>query len=57
MTIERLAYKPAEAAEALGVSRQHLYNLINAGEIRTVTSGRRRLVPVSALLEYLERSS
>lgn len=55
-TIERLAYSPSEAAEALGVSRQHIYALIQRGELRTTTAGSRRLVPLSALVELLGES-
>ena len=38
-----------------GISRPHIYRLIARGELRTVKSGARRLVPVSAIDEYLER--
>jgi excisionase family DNA binding protein len=40
-----------------GVSRAHLFRLIARGELRTVKSGARRLVPVAAIDEYLARSS
>jgi excisionase family DNA binding protein len=36
-----------------GVSRPHIYRLIARGELRTVKSGARRLVPVAAIDEYL----
>ncbi|GLW63722.1 hypothetical protein Arub01_19660 [Actinomadura rubrobrunea] len=42
-----------EAAERLRVSRWTLYNLIRSNQLRTVKIGRRRLVPVDALAEYL----
>jgi excisionase family DNA binding protein len=44
-----------ERARALlgGVSRPHLYRLIARGELRTVKSGGRRLVPLSAIDDYL----
>lgn len=42
-----------EAAEALRLSRSLLYELIRSGQLRTVKAGRRRLVPVSALAEYV----
>jgi len=51
--LERLAYRPHEAAQSLGVSRQHLYNEIRRGRLRTTMSGRRRLITRAALLEYL----
>jgi excisionase family DNA binding protein len=36
-----------------GVSRAHVYRLITRGELRTVKSGARRIVPVTAIEEYL----
>ena len=43
-----------EAATALHVARSTLYQLIGAGELRTIKVGRRRLVPVSAIAGYIE---
>ncbi len=40
-----------EAAEALGIGRTAVYGEINAGRLRTLTVGRRRLVPSSAIAE------
>lgn len=44
-----------EAAERLRVSRWTLYNLIRSNQLRTVKIGRRRLVPVNALIEYIDQ--
>jgi excisionase family DNA binding protein len=45
-----------QAAALLGgVSRAHVYRLIARGELRTVKSGARRLVPIVAIEEYLAR--
>jgi excisionase family DNA binding protein len=52
---DRLAHPIPEAAYKLGIGRSLLYELIAAGEINTVTIGRRRLVPESALVDYLDR--
>ena len=49
-----VAYDVDEAAVALRLSRSALYELIRSGQIRSVKSGRRRLVPVSALAAYLD---
>jgi excisionase family DNA binding protein len=46
-------YTVDEAAEALRLSRSALYELIRSGQLRTVKCGRRRLVPVEALAEYV----
>lgn len=50
---ERLAYSPAEAAEALGVCRQTIHNLIVRGEIRSVKIGRSRRIPAAELVRLL----
>lgn len=47
-------YTVGEAAEALRLSRSVIYELIRSGRLRTVKQGRRRLVPVHALEEYVE---
>jgi excisionase family DNA binding protein len=44
-----------EATERLRVSRWTLYNLIRSNQLRTVKIGRRRLVPVESLDEYLNQ--
>lgn len=42
-----------EACEQLGgISRTTFYQLVDRGELRTLTCGRRRLVPQSAIDEY-----
>jgi excisionase family DNA binding protein len=46
-------YDVDEAAEALRLSRSALYELIRSRRLRSVKAGRRRLVPVSALEEYV----
>jgi excisionase family DNA binding protein len=48
-------YRVEEAAEALRLSRSVVYELIRSGQLRTVKQGRRRLVPVVALTEYVDR--
>jgi excisionase family DNA binding protein len=44
----------ADAAAALGLSRASLYKELSAGRLRSVHISRRRLVPESALAEYIE---
>jgi excisionase family DNA binding protein len=48
-----LMYRVDEAAAALRLSRSSVYELIRSGQLRTVKQGRRRLVPVTALAEYV----
>ena len=50
-----LAYSVAEAAKALSVSKNYMYQLLRAGEIQSKRSGRRAIIPVDALREYVER--
>lgn len=50
-----LLYKPEAAAEAIGVGRSKLFELIAAGQIETVQIGRSRRVPAQALEDYVAR--
>ncbi|AVH21179.1 helix-turn-helix transcriptional regulator [Nocardia cyriacigeorgica] len=51
---ERLHRIP-EACGRLGIGRSYLYELMGAGRIRSVKVGRRRLVPESAIREFIEQ--
>jgi excisionase family DNA binding protein len=51
--VPAVLYGVEEAAVALRLSRSVLYELIRSGRLRTVKQGRRRLVPVAALAEYV----
>lgn len=43
-----------EARQALGsLGRSHIYDLISSGRLRSVSSGRRRLIPTDAIAEYV----
>ena len=46
-------YRVDEAATALRISRDTIYELIRSGRLRTIKVGARRLVPVVALTEYV----
>jgi excisionase family DNA binding protein len=50
---ERLAFSIAEAADAIGISRDTVYRLIQRGEIHSVLVGKRRLIPRASLLQLL----
>lgn len=52
-TVEPLLYEVDEAGRALRLSRMRIYELIRSKRLRTVKLGRRRLVPVAALTEYV----
>jgi excisionase family DNA binding protein len=51
--IAKLLLTVPEAAAALGVSRSVFYQLILAGEIRSVKIGRSRRVPLVVLEEFV----
>jgi excisionase family DNA binding protein len=44
-----------EAAAALGVGRSTVYGEIAAGRLRSLHVGRRRLLPASAIAEFIAR--
>ena len=50
---ERLLLKPAEAAEAMGVSRSRAYELIADGSIPSIKLGASVRVPVQSLREWI----
>jgi len=52
-----LAYTTTEAAEALRVSRAHIYHLIERGQLRSVKFGKSRRIPADALAELIEQSA
>lgn len=52
-SIPAALYQVNEAAEALRLSRTQIYELIRSGRLVTVTQGRRRLVPASAIADYV----
>jgi excisionase family DNA binding protein len=53
--MDKLMLTPEEAAEALGVGRSTLYDLLRLQEIPSVKIGRSRRIPVSALREFADR--
>lgn len=52
---QKMAYTVVEAAALLSVSRAHLYRLIEAQEIGSVSIGRSRRITVHQLECYVER--
>jgi excisionase family DNA binding protein len=48
--VRRSTLTPAEAAEALGVTRQTIYALIDRGELRRFKVGRLTRIPVADVL-------
>lgn len=50
---EPLLYRVQDATRVLNMSRTVIYDLIRAGRLRTVKEGRARLIPLSAINEYV----
>ena len=50
-----LALSPAKAADLLGVSRTIINNLMYSGELPNIKVGRRRLIPVRELENWMEQ--
>jgi len=53
--MEKLMYRPAEAAQIVSQGRTKLYEALASGELRSVKVGRSRLIPADALVEYANR--
>ena len=52
---EPMLLRPEEAAEALGLSRSTLYELLRQGDIDSIKVGRARRISPRALYEFIER--
>ena len=50
-----LAYRPNQAAAALGIGRDKLFSLLADGSIESFREGGTRIIPAKALEDYLAR--
>ncbi|GAA4599123.1 hypothetical protein GCM10023194_78350 [Planotetraspora phitsanulokensis] len=50
--MDRLFYRPKDAAVVLGMSRTAVFRLIKSGELHSIKYEGYRLVPARALLEF-----
>ena len=50
--MDKLLYRPSEAAIALGISKTVLYGLIRTNRIRSIKDGKFRFITADALREY-----
>jgi len=48
-----LLYKVVDVVHALNLSRSVVFDLLRTGRLRSVREGRARLIPASALCEYI----
>ena len=53
--MDRLLLRPMEAAEAIGVGRSKVYELLASGELPSIRIGGSVRVPVSKLRDWIER--
>jgi excisionase family DNA binding protein len=51
--VQRITLSIGEAAERLGVRKTTLWSLVRRGEIRSISLGRRRLIPAAALDQWV----
>ena len=51
--MDKLLYRPHEAAAALGISKTLLYGLIRSNRIRSIKDGKLRFITADALREYV----
>jgi excisionase family DNA binding protein len=49
----RIAYRVKEAAEAIGLGRSTLYEMMKEGKLRFVKVNNRRLIPADALMALI----
>lgn len=56
MTIrpEQTIYTPAEAAEVLRISRDHVYELCASGKLRSFRIGRARRIDSQSIADFVE---
>ncbi|GII63483.1 hypothetical protein Skr01_35680 [Sphaerisporangium krabiense] len=52
MNVDKLFYRPKEAADSLGMSRTAVFRLIKTGELQSIKREGYRLVPAWALVEF-----
>ncbi len=48
-----ILYRPIDAARLLNLSRSTIFDLLRTGRLRSVKEGRIRLVPASAIADYV----
>lgn len=57
LTFDRAAYGQEDTGQMLGgVTRQHIANMIEAGELRAIRLGRRVLIPASEIARLLSEA-
>jgi excisionase family DNA binding protein len=52
--MDKLLYRPREAALVLGMSKTALYGLIRTNRIRSIKDGKFRFITADSLREYVQ---
>ncbi len=55
--VEKLLFKPAEAAELLGLGRSKVYALVASGGLPSIRIGRNVRIPAEALRQWVRDQS
>ena len=55
--MDRILLRPVEAAEAIGIGRSKVYELLASGELPSVRIGSSIRVPVDRLRQWIDRKS
>ena len=55
VSMDKLLLRPIEAAEAIGIGRSKVYELLAAGELPSIRIGSSLRVPLDKLREWIER--
>ena len=57
MNSNKLSYRPKEAAEALGLSRETIFDLIKRGDLKSFQVGTARLISAAELERFVSERS
>ena len=52
--MEKLTYNAQEVAAVLGVSKSHVYQLLKENRLPVLKLGRRKVIPISALEQWIQ---
>jgi excisionase family DNA binding protein len=53
--VDKLLYRPKEAAHVLGIGHDKLYDLMRSGRLRSVKDGGARFITADALADYVAK--
>ena len=53
--MDKLLLSPADAGDMLDLGRTKIYELMQSGQLESLTVGRRRLIPREAISDFVQR--